>query len=74
MVTLVAPFHAPRTAECSGPPVRSQAVRLDAESLDIVGACPRCPTCPVKIIKSEERDSELPKFIKWGRRSHRAVD
>jgi hypothetical protein len=57
-----------RTRECSGPPVRAQAARLDARSLEIFGACPRCPTCPTKIIKREERGSLfLPKFVEMGR-------
>ena len=50
----------PASRECSGPPVRAQAARLDARSLEIFGACPRCPTCPTKIIKRyKERRERL---------------
>jgi hypothetical protein len=50
-------IFAARTRECSGPPVRAQAARLDARSLGIFSACPSCPTCPTKIRKREQEAS-----------------
>lgn len=48
---------AAHSGECSGPPVRAQAARLDARSLGIFSACPSCPTCPTKIRKREQEAS-----------------
>jgi hypothetical protein len=45
---------AARPSVCTGPPVRVQAARLDARSIDFLGAGPTCPTCPTRIRKREE--------------------